>query len=188
MGLYSPKVPSPLVLSKIKDQSTSALGSVTVPCNASTAEKVGSPSVSTPSFILGKKLKISVSKCCSPSNTPVLLQIPRQSTPVVHNSHTVSTVHKVGSHSICTQTSVDNMSEVHVSLSKCPSPSMTAGPSKLNKQSSHLAMAEIVGSPSVRTPILLQNKKGDFSQYRWHLFHPKVVQHLSTRCGRYSYL
>uniref|UniRef100_A0A1X7UQ68 Uncharacterized protein n=1 Tax=Amphimedon queenslandica TaxID=400682 RepID=A0A1X7UQ68_AMPQE len=111
MGLYSSKVPSPLVLSKIKDQSTPALGSVIVPCNASTAEKVGFPTVSTPSFILGKKLEISVSKCCSPFNTPVLPQIPRQSTPMVHISHTVSTVHKVVSHSICTATSVDNMLE-----------------------------------------------------------------------------
>uniref|UniRef100_A0A1X7UBU2 Uncharacterized protein n=1 Tax=Amphimedon queenslandica TaxID=400682 RepID=A0A1X7UBU2_AMPQE len=111
MGLYSPKVPSQLVLSKIKDQSTPALESVIVPCNASTTEKVGSPTVLTPSFILGKKLEISVN-CCSPSNTPVLPQIPRQSTPVVHISHTVSTVLKVDSHSICTPTSVDNMPEV----------------------------------------------------------------------------
>uniref|UniRef100_A0A1X7UCX7 Uncharacterized protein n=1 Tax=Amphimedon queenslandica TaxID=400682 RepID=A0A1X7UCX7_AMPQE len=163
MGLNSLKVPSPLVLSKVKDQSTPALGSVIVPCNASTAEKVGSATVSTPSFVLGKTLEMSVSKCCSTSNTLVLPQIPRQSTPVVHISHTVSTVHKVGSHSTCTPTSVDNMPEVHVSLSKCPSPSMTPGPSKLNKQNSHLAVAKTVGSPSVHTPILLQNKKWDFS-------------------------
>uniref|UniRef100_A0A1X7UJI1 Uncharacterized protein n=1 Tax=Amphimedon queenslandica TaxID=400682 RepID=A0A1X7UJI1_AMPQE len=66
MGLYSPKVPTPLVLSKINDQSTPALGSVIVPCNASTAEKVGSATLSTPSFILGKTLEMYVSKCCSP--------------------------------------------------------------------------------------------------------------------------
>uniref|UniRef100_A0A1X7VJL3 Uncharacterized protein n=1 Tax=Amphimedon queenslandica TaxID=400682 RepID=A0A1X7VJL3_AMPQE len=38
MGLYSTKVPSQLVPSKIKDQSTPAFGSVIVLCNASTPE------------------------------------------------------------------------------------------------------------------------------------------------------
>uniref|UniRef100_A0A1X7UP45 Uncharacterized protein n=1 Tax=Amphimedon queenslandica TaxID=400682 RepID=A0A1X7UP45_AMPQE len=178
MGLYSPKVPSPLVLSIIKDQSTPVLGNVIVPCNASTAEKLGSPTVSTPSFILGKKLEIFVSKCCSPSNTAVLPQIARHC-PVVLISHTASAVHKVGSHSICTVTSVDNMLEnkkwdssvpltsvpskstptsihkmweVQVSLSKHPSPSMTPSPSKLKEQSFHIAVAEDVGSLSVCTP------------------------------------
>uniref|UniRef100_A0A1X7UBX6 Uncharacterized protein n=1 Tax=Amphimedon queenslandica TaxID=400682 RepID=A0A1X7UBX6_AMPQE len=55
------------------------------------------------------------------------------------------------------------MLEVHVSLSVCPSPSMTPGPSKLNKQSSNLAVAEIVGSPFVFTPTLLENKEWDSS-------------------------
>uniref|UniRef100_A0A1X7UIA7 Uncharacterized protein n=1 Tax=Amphimedon queenslandica TaxID=400682 RepID=A0A1X7UIA7_AMPQE len=40
---------------------------------------------------------------------------------------------------------------------------MTPGPSIFNKQSSHLAGAEIAGSPSVRTVLLLQNKKWDSS-------------------------
>uniref|UniRef100_A0A1X7TRH6 Uncharacterized protein n=1 Tax=Amphimedon queenslandica TaxID=400682 RepID=A0A1X7TRH6_AMPQE len=60
IGLYLPSVPSPLVLSKVIDQSTPALGSVIVPCNASTAEKVGSPTVFNLSFVLGKMLDISV--------------------------------------------------------------------------------------------------------------------------------
>uniref|UniRef100_A0A1X7U0D6 Uncharacterized protein n=1 Tax=Amphimedon queenslandica TaxID=400682 RepID=A0A1X7U0D6_AMPQE len=38
MGLYLTKVPSQLVLSKIRDQSTPALGSAIVLCNASTPE------------------------------------------------------------------------------------------------------------------------------------------------------
>ena len=151
--LYSPKVPSPLVLSKVKGQSTPAVGSVIVPYNASTVEKMGSPTVSTPSFILGKKLELSVLKCCSPSNTPVIPKIPQQSTPFGPISQAVSSVHKVGSHSIYTPTTVHKMPEVYVSLSKCSSPSMTPGPSQFNKQCS---LAEKVVSPSVHTPILLQ--------------------------------
>ena len=152
VGLYSPKVPSPLVVSKVKGQSTPALGSVIVPYNASTVKKMGSPTVSTPSFILGKKLELSVLKSCSPSNTRVLPKIPQQSTPFGPISQAVSSVRKVG----CTPTSVPKMPEVYVSLSKCSSPSMTPGPSQFNKQCSHLAVAEKVVSPSVHTPILLQ--------------------------------
>ena len=126
--------------------------SVIVPYNASTVEKMGSPTVSTPSFILGKKLELSVLKCCSPSNTRVLPEISQQSTPFGPISQAVSSVHEVG----CTPTSVPKMPEVYVSLSKCSSPSMTPGPSQLYKQCSHLAVAEKVVSPSVHTPILLQ--------------------------------
>ena len=77
-----------------------------------------------------------------------MLLLPQQSTPF---GHTVSSVHKVGSHSIYTPISVHKMPEVFESLSKCSSPSMTPGPSQLNKQCSHLAVAEKVGS-HVHTP------------------------------------
>uniref|UniRef100_A0A1X7VJQ5 Uncharacterized protein n=1 Tax=Amphimedon queenslandica TaxID=400682 RepID=A0A1X7VJQ5_AMPQE len=105
-------------------------------------------------------LELSVLKCCSPSHTPILLQISRQSTPVVHISRTVSTVQKVLSHSICTLTFYPQCA--CGTCIKCPSLSMTPGPLKLNKQSSHLAVAEKAGS-FVCTPILLQNIKWDSS-------------------------
>ena len=132
------------------------------------------------------EVHVSISKCSSPSMTPGPSQLNKQcshlavaekvGSPSVHTPMllqrdlSVPRCQLIPVPSLSTPSSIRKLLEVQVSLNKCPSPSITPSPSKLNEQSSHTAVAEEVGSP-VCTPSLFQNTEIELSVPRCSLTH-----------------